>query len=76
VHRVEALWAKIIGVLLILLGLTLFASPYIAYSQREQIAHTPLTVKREKTFVIPQPVAVTIIAVGVAVLVLARVKTR
>jgi len=74
VHRVEAIWTNILGILLIVLGLTLFVSPYISYSTREQIAHTPVTVKREKTFVVPRPVAVTILVAGVAALVLASRK--
>jgi len=64
------------GVLLILLGLTLFASPYISYTTREHIEHTPLTVKREKTLVVPRPLAIVITAAGVVSLVLARRKAE
>jgi hypothetical protein len=76
VPRVEAIWTKILAVLLILLGLTLFASPYISYTTREQIGHTPLKVKREKTLHVPRPVAVAIIVTGVAALVLASQKAQ
>ena len=38
--RAETLWLRIIGVLLILLGLTLFVSPSINYRTREKIIHT------------------------------------
>ena len=75
-HRVEALWLKILGVLLILLGLTLFATPAITYTTREEIAHTRLKVKREKTIVIPRPVAVVIIGAGVVALVVASRKPQ
>jgi hypothetical protein len=68
VHRVEAVWLRIVGVLLIALGAVLFASPYISYSTREHIKNTPLPVKREKTLAVPRPVAVLIIAAGVTVL--------
>ena len=68
VQRAEALWLRILGVLLILLGLALLASPEITYTTREQLPHTPLSVKREKTIIIPRPVAVLIIGAGVAAL--------
>ena len=31
-HRLKALWTKIVGFLLILLGFMLFVSPYVHYS--------------------------------------------
>ena len=65
VQHAEAVWLRIIGVLLILLGLALFASPRIPYTTKEAIPHTPLTVKREKIIDIPRPVAVLIIGAGV-----------
>ena len=47
-HRLlEAIWLRILSVMLILLGVTLFASPHIRYSTREEIRNTPLSVKRE-----------------------------
>jgi hypothetical protein len=76
VHRVEAAWLRIVGVLLIVLGAVLFASPYIAYSTREHFGNTPLSVKREKTLAIPQPLAVLIIAAGVTVLAIASRKPQ
>jgi hypothetical protein len=76
VHRVEALWTKILGVLLIVLGITLFVSPYISYSTKERIAHTALRVKREKTVLVSRPVAVTIIAAGVVALAFGCRKTH
>jgi uncharacterized membrane protein YdcZ (DUF606 family) len=74
-HHVEALWLKIFGVLLILFGLVLFASPEITYTTREEIAHTGLKVKREKTIVIPRPAAVLIIGAGVIALFVASRST-
>jgi hypothetical protein len=64
VHRVEVLLMRIIGVLLVLLGLALFASPYIPYTTREQIGNTDLSVKRKKTIVVPRPVSAIIVAGG------------
>jgi len=42
----------------------LFASPQIPYTAREEIGHTGLKVKREKTIIIPRPVTALIIAAG------------
>ncbi len=72
--RSEAVWTRILGVLLILLGLVLLASPRVAYPVNEKIQNTPYSVKREKTIVIPRPLAVLIAASGVLALVLARKK--
>jgi len=77
VQRAEALWMKIIGVLLILLGLTLFASPRITYHVKEKVIHTgsiDLTADRQKTVVMPRVAASLIIGVGVIVFVLASRK--
>jgi hypothetical protein len=71
VHRVEAVWLRIVGVLLIALGAVLFASPYVSYSTREHLRNTPLSVKREKTLAVPWPVAGLTIAAGVIVLAIA-----
>jgi uncharacterized membrane protein YfcA len=74
VQRAEALWLKIIGVLLILLGLVLFASPRIMYSTREKVIDTEsihITAKREKSMFIPRAVALLTIAAGVGALILA-----
>jgi len=72
VQRAEAVWLRIVGVLLMLLGLVLLASPAITYTTREQLPHTPLSVKREKIIVIPRPVAMLLIGAGVAALLMAR----
>jgi len=76
VHRVEALWLKILGVLVILLGLVLLASPRIPYATREEIGHTGLKVRRGKVIIIPHPVAVLIIGAGVLALTLASRKPQ
>lgn len=70
---------KIIGVLLILLGLTLFASPRINYHAREKVIHTgsiDITANRQKTVVIPRVVASLIVGAGVFALVLAMRKPQ
>ena len=72
-RRAETLWLRINGVLLILVGLTLVASPRITYTRTEKVIHTPsteVTAKRQKTIVIPRPVGAVIIAAGVTALVL------
>jgi hypothetical protein len=76
VQRAEAIWAKIVGVLLILLGLTLLVSPYVHYSTREHLRNTPLSVNREKNFEVPRPVSVVIIAAGIGALILASRKPQ
>jgi hypothetical protein len=48
VHRVGALWLRIVGVLLIALGAVLFASPYVSYSAREHVRNTPLSVSAKR----------------------------
>jgi hypothetical protein len=72
VTRAEAVWIRIIGVLLILLGVTLFASPRVAYTRRERIPHSAYTIKREKTILVPRPAAVLIVGTGVMALIAAR----
>ena len=66
-ERAEALWMRIVGVLLILLGLTLFVSPQVRYSSNEEIAHTgslEITAKRQKVIEIPRVVSLLIVAAG------------
>src|SRR5436853_6424289 len=57
VASVERVWMRILGVLLILLGLVLFASPLIPYMRREKIGNSRYSVKSEKLIVVPRPVA-------------------
>ena len=75
-HRVEALWIKIVGTLLILLGLVLLASPYVHYTTRENLGHTEFNVKREKLLVVPRPASALIIAAGVATIIIASRNPR
>jgi hypothetical protein len=59
---------RIVGVLLILLGLILFVSPEVRYSSKENIAHTgslEIAAKRHKVIVIPRPVSFLIVGAGV-----------
>jgi hypothetical protein len=77
VQGAEALWTRILGILLILLGVMLFASPQVWYTKRERIAVSPsteLTSKAERVLVVPRAVAVLIAGAGVAALFLARRK--
>jgi hypothetical protein len=74
VRRVEAIWTRILGTALILLGLTLLASPQIACSTIEKIPHTWYSVKREKTLIVPRAAAVLIIAADVTVFIIATGK--
>ena len=77
VQRAEALWMRILGVLLILLGLTLFASPQVWYTQRRRIAVSPtteFTSKGERVLVVPRAIAVLVAGAGVAALYFARRK--
>ena len=79
VRRAETLWLRINGVLLILLGLTLVASPRISYTRKEKVVHTPsmeVTAKRQKTIVIPRAVGALIIGAGVTVLIFATRKPQ
>jgi len=76
VRRAEAILTKIIGVLLILIGLTLLVSPETPYTTREKIPHTQYSVKREKTLIVPRPAAVLIIVAGLAALIIAARKPR
>jgi uncharacterized membrane protein YidH (DUF202 family) len=78
-QRTEALWGKILGVLLIVLGITVFASPEISYTRRETVIHTQqtdVTAKRQKILVVPRPVAVLVVGVGIMALVLSSGKRQ
>ena len=70
--RMEAVWIRILGVLLVLLGLTLFTAPRIAYTRSENIPHTHLVVEREKSIVVPRVATVLIMGAGAMVLIIVR----
>jgi len=73
----EGVWWRIVGVLLILLGLTLFLVPAVTYHTQETIPHTRYTAPREKTVPIPPAAAVLVTCLGVVVLsVMGRVRTK
>ena len=55
---------RILGVLLILLGLVLLASPLISYVRSEKIRNSRYSVKSERVIVVPRPVAVLIVVAG------------
>lgn len=62
--RTESVWWKILGVLLVLLGLTLLLGPYITYTTKEKLPNTSYYANREKTLAIPRAIAVLMIAGG------------
>ena len=77
--RAEVVWLKIIGVLLILLGIVLFASPTVTYTRREKVVNTgslDVTAKRQKAVVIPRPVSLLTMGVGFIALVIAKRKPQ
>ena len=68
-----------IGVLLILLGLVLLASPRILYSRREKVIDTEsihVTAKRHESVSIPPFVSLVTIGAGIVVLILAARKQQ
>ena len=75
-RRAELVWWRILGVVLILFGLTLFFSPRISYTTTENIRHTRYTVKRPKMLAIPRPVAFLVVTAEVIVLVVIGRKAR
>ncbi len=75
VARAEAWAVRILGVLLILLGLVLFLSPQVPYTRRNRVAVGPSSevISREtRVLVMPRPAAAAIGAAGVILLVMAR----
>jgi hypothetical protein len=69
-----AFWARIVGVLLVVLGLVILMVPFITYHWRERILHTPsvdVTTRRERVIVIPPIVGVLVIGAGVVTFVMA-----
>jgi hypothetical protein len=63
---------RILGVLLILLGVVVLASPAISYTRSEKIGDSRYSVKSERLIVVPRPVAVLILGAGTVTLILAR----
>jgi hypothetical protein len=79
VPRAEVLGMRILGILLILLGLVLWVSPQIPYTKRNTVSVTPsteITSKEERMAVVPHPVAALIAGAGILVLVLAGIGRR
>jgi hypothetical protein len=63
---------RLLGVALILLGLTLLASPGVPYTRRQKIGDSRYSVKSERFLVVPRPISVLIMASGALALFLAR----
>ncbi len=72
VTRAERVWTRILGVLLVLLGLVLLASPQVAYTRRQKIPHSRYSVKTEKVIIVPRAAAVLTMGAGAVVLILSR----
>jgi hypothetical protein len=74
-ERLLVWWVRVVGVLLVLLGLVLLIDPEVMLRWRERVLHTPavdVSAKRERVVVVPRVVSVAIIGVGVVMLVRAR----
>jgi hypothetical protein len=70
---------RLIGILLILLGLLVLASPRILYSSREKVIDTKsvhVTADRHKSVAIPPAVSLTTIGAGIVILILAGRKSQ
>ena len=70
---------RLIGVLLILLGVLLFASPRIFYSRSEKVIDTEsihVTAERHKSLAIPPAVSLTTVGAGIVILILAGRKPQ
>jgi uncharacterized membrane protein YidH (DUF202 family) len=67
-RQAEAVWWRIIGVLLILVGALLLANPRVNYSKSQQIPQTKYSVSTPKILVVPRVVAGLIVAAGLATL--------
>ena len=77
--RAESLWLKILGALLVLLGVVLFVSPRINYTSRKEIAHNDsidITAKGNTTIVIPRALSLLLAAGGVTIFVLSLGKSE
>jgi len=75
VQRSIAWGLRIVGVLLVLLGIVLLLAPAVSWQGRETVVSTPsveLKSKRERVVVVPRAVAALILAAGVVVLLAAR----
>lgn len=74
--RAQTVWTKILGILLIVLGLTLLASPLVTYTRNEQLGNTRFSVKRDKYFLVPWPMAALIACSGVVLLAISGRSSR
>jgi len=66
---------RILGVLLVLLGLVMLIAPDVTVQWRERVLHTSsvdVTAKRERIVVVPRLLATMLVVAGVVVFVRAR----
>ena len=74
-ERSLALWMRILGVLLVVLGLVMLIAPDVTVQWRERVLHTSsvdVTAKRERVVVVPRVLATMLVVAGVVVVVRAR----
>ncbi len=74
-QRSLAVWTRIVGILLVLLGVFLLVAPEVPYIRRERVLSTPsvhATAKRERVVVIPRPLAAFVVTAGVSLVLIAR----
>lgn len=70
-----AFWARIVGVLLVMLGLVMLVAPEVTYHWRERLLHSPsvdVTSRRERVIFISPVIAVLVIGAGIVTFVMAR----
>ncbi len=68
-------WTRIVGVLLVMLGLVMLVAPEVTYHWRERVVHTPsvdVTARRERVISISPVIAVLVIGAGIVTFVMAR----
>ena len=74
-----AVWTRVLGVLLVVLGTVLIVVPDVTYHWRERVLHTPsvdVTARRERVVVVPRVLSVLVIGAGIVALVAARKRAQ
>ena len=79
VARAERRLTQVVGILLILVGLVLLASPRVVYTSREVAIHTrekDYKVARQKVLAIPPALSLVVVAAGIVIIVFAARSRR
>ena len=74
-----AVWTRVLGVLLVVLGTVLLLEPDVTYHWRERVLHTTsvdVTARRERVIVVPRALSVLVIGAGIVALVAARKRAQ